>query len=513
MACTTADADEMIAAADATGVVLVPFQNTRFAAPFVAAAQTRARGSPSARSPASASRSGTPVRRRGRPGRRGSSTRAAAGGGCLIDLGVHAIDLVRCVTGDDITHVSARPERPGAATSRPTRSCSCACGAGAIGTIHASWSSRPGPDHQLTVVGTEGTLHLDTRTPLTLVDRIGRAQRVELPDTTSSPLDELLAAVRGERAPTVTAADGRAAVAVVEAAYRSAATAHAGRGARDARTWASAPRSSRRRRPVQLAGFIEDQPATEVHDDLEVRGHVRARRARRGVPARVRPARHVAVASPGPVRDVGGGRARPRAGGRPDVVHPHPRGPEHARGQRRARLGDARGLPRAARRAVRRRRARGRSRRGARRAARRDAGRCPTGCRSTGAACRTSRRSPSLDVIARRRLAHRHARQRRDPSRRARARVPRGVERLGRPVPPALEARAGGSTMLLSGALGDVNPHHVHRQNNDCGGDGFAEADAARPRRRRGGRRGAAPTRSPSTTTGPTVETVPHAST
>ena len=40
----------------------------------------------------------------------------------------------------------------------------------------------------------------------------------------------------------------------------------------------------------------------------------------------------------------------------------------------------------------------------------------------------------------------------------------------------ALEARAGGSTVLLSGALGDVNPHHVHRQGNDCQGDGFAEA-------------------------------------
>jgi len=39
-----------------------------------------------------------------------------------------------------------------------------------------------------------------------------------------------------------------------------------------------------------------------------------------------------------------------------------------------------------------------------------------------------------------------------------------------------LEARAGGRTVLLSGALGDVNPHHVHRQHNDCRGDGFAEA-------------------------------------
>ncbi len=37
MAATVADADAMIAAAGAHGVVLVPFQNTRFAAPFVAA--------------------------------------------------------------------------------------------------------------------------------------------------------------------------------------------------------------------------------------------------------------------------------------------------------------------------------------------------------------------------------------------------------------------------------------------------------------------------------------------
>ena len=41
----------------------------------------------------------------------------------------------------------------------------------------------------------------------------------------------------------------------------------------------------------------------------------------------------------------------------------------------------------------------------------------------------------------------------------------------------ALEARAGGSALLLSGALGDVNPHHVHRQGNDCRRDGFAEAE------------------------------------
>ena len=93
---------------------------------------------------------------------------------------------------------------------------------GAIGTAHASWSSRPGPDHQLTVVGAKGTLHLDSRTPLTLTALDRQRERVTLPETVGSPLGELLAAMRDERAPTLTAADGRAAVAVVDAAYRSA---------------------------------------------------------------------------------------------------------------------------------------------------------------------------------------------------------------------------------------------------------------------------------------------------
>jgi len=87
----------------------------------------------------------------------------------------------------------------------------------------ACWSSRAGPDQQLTIVGTQGTLHLDTRTALTFLPLDGERERVPLPEATGSPLEELMAAIRGERAPAVTADDGRAAVAVVEAAYRSAA--------------------------------------------------------------------------------------------------------------------------------------------------------------------------------------------------------------------------------------------------------------------------------------------------
>ena len=45
------------------------------------------------------------------------------------------------------------------------------------------------------------------------------------------------------------------------------------------------------------------------------------------------------------------------------------------------------------------------------------------------------------------------------------------------PFRRALESRAGGQVVMLQGTSGDVNPHHVHRQNNDCDEDLFAEAD------------------------------------
>jgi len=45
------------------------------------------------------------------------------------------------------------------------------------------------------------------------------------------------------------------------------------------------------------------------------------------------------------------------------------------------------------------------------------------------------------------------------------------------PFREALERRLGGTALMLSGALGDVNPRHVHRQGNECPRvDGFAEA-------------------------------------
>ena len=154
MACTTEDADDMIAAANAHRVVLVPFQNTRFAAPFVAAQRFVAAG-----------RLGEVTGFRAAFGHAGPQTWAPrgewffdssrAGGGCLIDLGVHAIDLVRCVTGDDIAAVSALVNGCRGDVEADAQLLARMRG-GAIGSIHASWSSPAGPDQQLTVIGREG---------------------------------------------------------------------------------------------------------------------------------------------------------------------------------------------------------------------------------------------------------------------------------------------------------------------------------------------------------------------
>jgi predicted dehydrogenase len=222
IACTTDDADEMVAAAATNRVVLVPFQNLRFAAPFVAAEQFVAAG-----------KLGELTGFRAAFGHGGPQNWAPqaewffdanrAGGGCLMDLGVHVVDLVRCVTGDEIVSVSALVHGRRGDVEADAQLLARLRG-GAIGTIHASWSCPSGSDQQLTVIGSEGTLHLDNRTPLTFIDSRGDRERIALPDanTTSSPLAELLAAIAGVRCPSVTAADGRAAVAVVQAAYHSA---------------------------------------------------------------------------------------------------------------------------------------------------------------------------------------------------------------------------------------------------------------------------------------------------
>ncbi|MEY2567499.1 MAG: hypothetical protein QOE35_2028 [Actinomycetota bacterium] len=223
LAPTVEEADRMVSAADAAGVLLMPAQNLRFAPPLVAMRAAVGDG-----------RIGTPVAVRsafGHAGPEGWAPDATwfrdadqSGGGALLDLGVHIADLVRAVLADDVVEVSALlqggeggVEDAGVAILRFAH--------GATGTLHASWMVRPGPDLQLTVFGTDGTVHLDARTPPTLLPGDGgEPQRLTVPETTDNPYAAFVRAVERGEQPPVTAADGRAAVAVIAAAYESAAS-------------------------------------------------------------------------------------------------------------------------------------------------------------------------------------------------------------------------------------------------------------------------------------------------
>jgi predicted dehydrogenase len=223
MATTLADADAMIEAAEANDVVLMPAHNLRFAPPYAAAALA-VRGHTIGEVVAVRAAFGHAGPERWAPGATWFRDPALAGGGALVDLGVHVADLVRAVTGDDIDEVSAFVHRPSegevddaaqvAFRLRRTH---------ALGTFSASWRANPGPDHHLTVHGTEGTLTVERGQA---VVRSTTADKLVLdpPPDLVDPYAAFVAACATGEPPPVTGADGRAALAVVLAAYEAAST-------------------------------------------------------------------------------------------------------------------------------------------------------------------------------------------------------------------------------------------------------------------------------------------------
>jgi UDP-N-acetylglucosamine 3-dehydrogenase len=222
MACTLEEADRMIAAARRSGVVLAVAHNVRFTAPFFTAHLLVAEGAV-----------GEVVGFRAAFGHGGPQDWAPeatwffdvrqSGGGALIDLGIHVADLIRFVVADEASDVSALLSRRSDGVDDAAQVIMRMAG-GAVGSFHASWKARPGPDHQLTVFGTEATLHLDRRTPLSLHRPGGKPEPVEPHQPPGDLFTGFVAACASGSAPPVTAADGRAALAIVDAAYRSDAT-------------------------------------------------------------------------------------------------------------------------------------------------------------------------------------------------------------------------------------------------------------------------------------------------
>ena len=222
VATTVADADAMIAAAERAGVVLMAAHNLRFAPPYAAAAAAVADG-----------RIGevTGVRvAMGHGGPEGWTRDAAwfrdpalSGGGALLDLGIHVADLLRAVTGDEVAEVSAFLRRPSPGAVEESATVALSLRGGGVGHLAASWAVRGTADHQLLVHGTEGTLTVERGQAVVRVASGGDKVVLEAPSPAPDLLANFVAVCRGQAAAVVQPGDGRDALAIIEAAYRSAA--------------------------------------------------------------------------------------------------------------------------------------------------------------------------------------------------------------------------------------------------------------------------------------------------
>lgn len=211
MAISVADADAMIDAATDAGVVLMTAHNLRFAPPFLAAATSVARGDIGAVRGVRAA-FGHAGPKMWAPEATWFFDPALAGGGALVDLGIHVADLVRAVTQQDVVEVAAFVDgAPGAVDSRAD--VAFRLSGGGTGTFSASWVV-PGLDMQLSVFGTTDTLHVAGGAALS---------QAEAPNIYAG----FVRACGGDGPAPISPTDGRNALAIVEAAYRSSREARA----------------------------------------------------------------------------------------------------------------------------------------------------------------------------------------------------------------------------------------------------------------------------------------------
>ncbi|HKR27098.1 MAG TPA: Gfo/Idh/MocA family oxidoreductase [Acidobacteriaceae bacterium] len=162
--------------------------------------------------------------------------------GILIGHAVHNIDRIRWISGSEIVSVSAQVQRDPATNTDVSSMVLLGLASGAIATLWASWNvASPAFPHTASrsvIAGETGNLDCDAYGEL----RLGQGKEWKVV-TVQAPIDwagqgalspvrmeayrrqhqEFLDAVCEDREPLVTGEDGRAAVQVALAAYRSAA--------------------------------------------------------------------------------------------------------------------------------------------------------------------------------------------------------------------------------------------------------------------------------------------------
>lgn len=155
-----------------------------------------------------------------------------SGGGAVMDHTVHVVDVLRWILEDEVASVFAEATgEEGAVEDHGLLLFRFEGGTGA--SLDCSWSRPPKSfptwgDVTLSLVGEHGNLHLDAfrQHALLFSERAGKGLQVDFADDINAGLvADFVAVLREEKAPEVDGIDGLRAVEVVDAAYRSLASA------------------------------------------------------------------------------------------------------------------------------------------------------------------------------------------------------------------------------------------------------------------------------------------------
>ena len=158
------------------------------------------------------------------------SSAARAGGGVLIMNLTHYVDFIRYVAGLEPARVSAVSRTDRAAEVEDGIAISVEFDGGAIASISGSSSTRGAPDSRFELWGELGTLRLEPHPAIyseTAVGGLPPGRWCALPEASQVDprtlfVEQFAAAVADGRPPDVSATDGLAVQAFVDAAYRSA---------------------------------------------------------------------------------------------------------------------------------------------------------------------------------------------------------------------------------------------------------------------------------------------------
>ena len=155
------------------------------------------------------------------------ASRERAGGGHLIWLGIHYVDLIQYLTGEQIVEVSAQTANVGGqpVSIEDSAAVSFRLSGGAVGTLQSGYYLDRGYHNGITVWGSEGWLRFDPSGDCIEWYRRGGDARTERLGKVESYPELVRAAVEaasGKRKQVVTARDSLSALRVVFTAYDSA---------------------------------------------------------------------------------------------------------------------------------------------------------------------------------------------------------------------------------------------------------------------------------------------------